>query len=212
MKKLTAAIITMLILASAVYAVSGDTLILRVSVSSDTPQFTMVGSLDSSLSNAVTATQNGTTLQSSKNIHNEAVDVYLKIFQSFRTVPAAGTNLTISVEATALSTVISGRTILSGLPNYADVEVGQAITNSTDSSLKDFEVSYNSQTDAGKEETDEDVTKHYTYVVFGVEYESGAVVPADTLVGSIHFIWPQKSDLESGEYEATITMKYENNN
>ncbi|MBO4424395.1 MAG: hypothetical protein J5768_02670 [Spirochaetales bacterium] len=177
-----------LILSGMVFAFTNDTLLLRMSIPSNTPLFTMVGGETTSYGTTAAPIENPGIITSEKNIHNENITIYLKLTQSARTIPSrAGFSLDISVLASEL-TLTGNENTKSDIPSISDVQTGTGTGDFTSTRIVE-----------GAEDGE---------VIFRVAYPSGNPVPTDTLVGKITYAWVQDDTLPAGEYTATITMTY----
>ena len=177
-----------LILSGMVFAFTNDTLLLRMSIPSNTPLFTMVGGETTSYGTTAAPIENPGIITSEKNIHNENITIYLKLTQSARTIPSrAGFSIDISVLASEL-TLTGDENTKSDIPSSSDVQTGTGTGDFTSTRITE-----------GAEDGE---------VIFRVAYPSGNPVPTDTLVGKITYIWVQDDTLPAGEYTATITMTY----
>ena len=188
MRKPVLVLAFILILVLPVFAFTNDTLLLRMSIPSNTPLFTMVGGETTSYGTTAAPIENPGIISSEKNIHNENITIYLKLTQSARTIPSrAGFSIDVSVIAGAL-TLTEDENTQSDIPGTADVQTGAGNADFTSTSI-----------DEGTEDGE---------VIFRVAYPSGNPVPTDTLVGKITYIWVRDDTLPAGEYTATITMTY----
>lgn len=182
--------IAMMILASFLFASVSEVLLINISVASNTPVFKMVGGETQSYGTEAGPTNNPGIITSSKNIHSEGLDIYLKISQGVRTnPPSAGYIVDVSIEATPLSTTVNGDTRESGIPNVASATAG--------TSTADFTSTKTTLDNEGD-----------GIVGFRVTYVTANPVPSDTVVGTVHYQWVADDTLPSGEYVATITMTY----
>lgn len=188
MKKTILFLVFLLVLCGAVFAFSNDTLLLRMSIPSNTPIFMMVGGETTSYGTIAAPEENPGIINSEKNIHNENITVYLKITQGARTIPSrAGLSIDISVLASELMLINDVKT-KSDIPSSSEVLTGTGTGDFTSTRITE-----------GAEEGE---------VIFRVAYPSGNPVPIDTLVGKITYIWVRNEDLPSGQYTATIKMTY----
>ncbi len=188
MRKLVLVLTFFLILAIPVFAFTNDTLLLRMSIPSNTPLFTMVGGETTSYGTTAAPIENPAIISSEKNIHNENITIYLKLTQSARTIPSrAGFSIDVSVVATAL-TLTGDESTKTEIPSISDVQTGTVTADFSSTRIIE-----------GAEDGE---------VIFRVAYPSGNPVPIDTLVGKITYIWVQNDSMPAGEYTATITMTY----
>ena len=171
-----------------VFAFTNDTLLLRMSIPSNTPLFTMVGGETTSYGTTATSSENPAVITTDKNIHNENITIYLKITQSARTIPSrAGFSIDVSVLASELI-LTDDEDTKSDIPSITDVQTGIGTADFTSTRIIDV-------AEDGE-------------VIFRVAYPSGNPVPTDTLVGKITYAWVQDDSLPAGEYTATIVMTY----
>lgn len=188
LKKLLFILVFTLILTGMVFAFTNDTLLLRMSIPSNTPLFTMVGGETTSYGTTATSSENPAVITTNKNIHNENITIYLKLTQSARTIPSrAGFSIDVSVLATELI-LTNDEDTKSGVPSITDVQTGTGTADFTSTRINE-----------GAEDGE---------VIFRVAYPSGNPVATDTLVGKITYAWVQDDTLPAGEYSATITMTY----
>lgn len=192
MKKLIVAILAVLIaFVSAVFAVTGEQLQINATVLPVAPVFSIYGGKSS---DAVTV-QGGTTpgnitfTSTEKNLAEQDITVYIRLYQSNKAKYSGTANLTITATPLVNQTVQTGtyQTAAPAVANLSKTESPNGITYANNNP--------SSSTVNGN-----------TVVSYSPTYDGRSIQP--TNIGTFNLTWSHNDDLAAGSYQATITLGY----
>ena len=196
MKRVIIFLTSMIVFVSAAFAASNDQLMLTATVSTVYPVFLIYGGKTSAATADIAGTQAGASItftEQEKNLAEDDIVVYIRLYQSNKSKYKGIANLTITASPlTNTDTTITGEGVVvaTSAPTAAHITAEEV----------------NGITYANNAAPAASSSNGNTVVTFAPGYDGRSIQA--TNIGTFDLTWGHNDNLAAGTYEATITLTY----